>query len=70
MPDEAGLDWYWIDGEFFTAGVGVTRESVGVRAGVIVRTAPILRRFLGQTIEDLSTWSPVREVRRIEDEKT
>lgn len=42
-------EWWWLSSEAMT--VGVTTES-----RVIVRASPIVRRFIGQPLENLVRW--------------
>lgn len=43
------MRWYYASTPFMTA-------MVGTRDGVIVETPPILKRFMGQSIDNLATW--------------
>lgn len=53
------ITWWWVRGTFFTCGIA-TDEN-----GVIVQTAPVLKRFRGQHWNRLMKWQHVLEVRKI-----
>ncbi len=49
-------NWYWVVSHSFCCGA-YTDDSK-----IIVKTAPILEKFVGQPLENLYNWKPVRKI--------
>lgn len=45
------MKWYYVSAKFFTCAVVVDDD------GIILKSAPIVRRFIGQSFENLMRWT-------------